>query len=201
MNRGQNFRPDKTRATTENNSRFAMITSAKVQLRNAGLRVTPVRIKVLATLLAERRALSHQDIQERFLKVDRVTLYRVLDSLISVGLAHKIAGFDRVFRYNSGAAAEQVSPNTESNKDNLQHQHGHFKCTRCTKIFCFSSSNTLFLEKTPSSSKSITNSTGGLTLKNLSNQLRQALQEMLDQGFQGHKVELTINGWCIDCTY
>jgi len=197
MNQGQKFRPDTTRTTPKNSSQLAMLDLAKVKLRSASLRVTPIRIKVLAELLEEERALSHQDIQERFLEVGRVTLYRVLDSLISVGLAHKIAGYDRAFRYSSGAA-EQSNPNIDGKKDSFQHQHGHFKCTRCTKVFCFGSSNALPLEKIPSSNANLA---GSLTLTKLSSQLRKTLQDMLDQGFQGHKIELTINGWCTECTY
>jgi len=199
MNQGQNFRSDTdtTGATPKNSSQIDTITTAKSQLRSAGLRVTPIRIQVLAALLQEERTLSHQDMKERFLKVDRVTLYRVLDSLISAALAHKIAGYDRVFRYGIGAAG-QIYPNSNGKKDIFQHQHGHFKCTRCTKVFCFGSGNTLSLEKVPLAG---TNRTSSPTLIELNNQLQKTLKEMLGQGFQSHKIELTINGWCTDCIY
>ena len=98
--------------------------TAAAQLRTVPVRVTAARVDVLAVLLAARSAVSHQDIQDQLATLDRVTLYRALDCLTDAGLAHKIAGDDRVFRYSAG-----------SNGD-LRHPHGHFKCTRCGHLYC-----------------------------------------------------------------
>src|SRR3712207_3455250 len=95
-------------------------TLAERQLREAAVRVTDARVRVLAALLGAPRACSHQDVQEALPDMDRVTLYRALDCLTDAGLAHKIAGEDRIFRYSAGA---------DQSVD--EHQHGHFKCTRC----------------------------------------------------------------------
>ena len=64
---------------------------AEAQLRGASVRLTDARVKVLAALLDAERAFSHQDVQEAFADMDRVTLYRALDCLTDSGLAHKIA--------------------------------------------------------------------------------------------------------------
>lgn len=139
---------------------------AEAQLRAAAVRVTDARVKVLAALLDAQRAVSHQDVQDAFADMDRVTLYRALDCLTAAGLAHKIASDDRVFRYSAGAEHDGVQ----------QHQHGHFKCTRCAKVFCLDS----FGE---------------------ANLLHHALQETLGKGFQSHDIEFTIKGWCADCAH
>ncbi|MFC7516284.1 Fur family transcriptional regulator [Herbaspirillum sp. GCM10030257] len=144
------------------------IARAEVQLRDAAVRLTSARVKVLAALLDAERAFSHQDMQDAFTDMDRVTLYRALDCLTDAGLAHKIAGDDRVFRYSAGAehgAQGDATPH---------HQHGHFKCTRCARVFCLDSI-----------------AEAGL--------LRNALEESLGKGFQSHDIEFTIKGWCADC--
>ena len=94
-------------------------------LRAAGARVTRPRVAILAALLDSDRALSHHEVEKRVdLRpgIDRVTVYRVLDWLSGLGLAHKIAGADRVSRYN---AAEHV-----------HRSHAHFQCERCGTVIC-----------------------------------------------------------------
>jgi Fur family ferric uptake transcriptional regulator len=143
-------------------------------LRQAQVRATDARLSVLALLLESRHALSHLELQNRLAELDRVTLYRALDCLTAAGLAHKIAGDDRVFRYSTG---------NEAGSDNavrgIQHQHGHFKCTRCDKLFCLDD------ELQPHS---------------LKEQLQATLLNTLGKGFQNHDIEVTIKGWCADCS-
>lgn len=146
---------------------------AESLLRDASVRSTAARIKVLAALLDAPRALSHQDVQDAFKDMDRVTLYRALDCLTDAGLAHKIAGDDRVFRYSAGAEHGLVD---DTNGHVPHHQHGHFKCTRCSKVFCLDSIGEAGL-------------------------LQSALQESLGKGFQSHDIEFTIKGWCDECTH
>lgn len=101
---------------------------AHKRLLDVGARATPARERVLDILLAGPRALSHQEIEaaarESGLDFDRVTLYRVLDWLVTQGLAHKIEGRDRVWRFNAVTVTE------------AEHGHAHFHCSRCGKVFC-----------------------------------------------------------------
>jgi Fur family transcriptional regulator, ferric uptake regulator len=138
---------------------------AESQLRGAAVRITTARVKVLAALLQGERAYSHQEMQDAFTEMDRVTLYRALDCLTDAGLAHKIAGDDRVFRYSAGAEHPVDAPH---------HQHGHFKCTRCARMFCLDSVADPAM-------------------------LQEALQKTLGNGFRSHDIEFTIKGWCADC--
>jgi len=160
-------------------------TRAEDWLRAAAVRSTGARIKVLSALLETHSALTHQDIQERFHDIDRVTLYRTLDCLTEAGLAHKIAGDDRVFRYSAGAEhgphAHHPHQHGAAAQPPAQHQHGHFKCTRCARIFCLE--------------PAAPNRAG-----NLDKQLRALLRDSLGPGFEGHDIELTIKGWCGDCS-
>ena len=106
--------------------RAAKIPQAEQLIRATGARITRPRVEVLAVLLAAERALSHHEVEQRLnasLGIDRVTVYRVLDWLREQGLAHRIAGEDRVSRYN--AAGEEHS-----------HSHAHFHCERCGTVIC-----------------------------------------------------------------
>ena len=157
---------------------------AESQLRTTSVRATDARIKVLAALLGARYAFSHQDIQDTLVDMDRVTLYRALDSLTDAGLAHKIAGDDRVFRYNAGI--EEIEHGKHQTQ---QHQHGHFKCTRCAKVFCIDNVDEQLLAADSKQNDH----------PSLRQQLQKVLQSTLGKGFQSHEIELTIKGFCADC--
>lgn len=57
-------------------------------------------------------------------QVDRVTIYRVLDWLADVGLAHKAADGLGVFHFSA------------SDPDGKHAQHIHLRCTGCGGTFC-----------------------------------------------------------------
>ncbi|MDP2154493.1 MAG: transcriptional repressor [Sulfuricella sp.] len=112
----------------------------------AGERPTPARCAVLATLLAAERALTHLEIGKRLgegIKVNRVTLYRVLEWLVQHRLAHKIAGEDRVWRFNASLPAEEAS-----------HRHAHFQCNRCGSVSCLEGMPTAFALSLPAGFRS-----------------------------------------------
>ncbi len=104
-----------------------MVTLTKL-LRAANVRVTPARVRVLEILLGSTTALSHADLETRLPDADRVTLYRVLDSLVVCGLALKAVDARGVFRFSASAAKRQ-------HKDHL-----HFRCIACGAVFCLKSS-------------------------------------------------------------
>lgn len=118
------------------------IADAERQIRATGERVTQPRVAVLALLMAAEHASTHQDVAGAIAShhpIDRVTVYRVLDWLVEVGIAHRIAGDDRVWRFmlNPGDA------------DSPHHQHAHFTCTRCAQTFCLNDMPTRFNFKLP----------------------------------------------------
>jgi Fur family ferric uptake transcriptional regulator len=104
---------------------------AREMLRARGARVTLPRARVLACLLDAGEALSHLEVQRRLElgaaveAVDRVTLYRVLEWLVDAGLAHRVSGPDRVFRFSAQTSHAM---------------HGHFRCAACARMFCLEES-------------------------------------------------------------
>lgn len=93
-------------------------------LRTAGVKVTPGRILVLDALLAATQPVSHADIEALLPDADRVTLYRVLDSLVACGLALKAVDARGVYRFSSSSVRRE-------------HQgHVHFRCVDCGGVFC-----------------------------------------------------------------
>ncbi len=91
-----------------------------------GGRVTRARVAVLELLLSSPHPLSHEEIATRLagggLAPDRVTLYRALDWLVEQGIAQRLAGNDRAWRF------EAVRGDS--------HRHAHFHCDRCGHVIC-----------------------------------------------------------------
>ncbi len=103
---------------------------ARAVLEATGERVTAARVKVLACLSIAKGAVSHRDIEIALSsrKMNRVTLYRVLDWLVDQGLVFRLTGADRVGRY----AAADCEHGT----------HAHFHCTACGKTVCLEDMST-----------------------------------------------------------
>ncbi len=99
-------------------------TSAAEQLRAAGVKVTPARLRVLEAISEVDRPLRHAELEAQLATINRVTLYRVLDSLVSCGLAFKLADDRGVFRFATVAARRQHA------------SHAHFRCVDCGAVFC-----------------------------------------------------------------
>ena len=99
------------------------------QIRAAGVKVTRGRVRVLDALHAARQPLSHAELEaqsggSREVAMDRVTLYRILDSLVACGLALKAVDTRGVFRFSAAGAQRQHA------------SHIHFRCTDCGGVFC-----------------------------------------------------------------
>jgi Fur family ferric uptake transcriptional regulator len=95
---------------------------AEALIRATGDRVTSARVQILAVLLDAGSAMTHNEIETRLGKrvsVDRVTVYRVLDWLTHVGLAHRITESDRIWRFIARPGGRSASG-------------AHFTCTCCS---------------------------------------------------------------------
>lgn len=107
-----------------------VVTDIKDLLRDHGLKITPVRLRVLEILLKSDTALSHGDITEQLAdeSIDKVTLYRTLNAFNEKGIVHKVATEDRNWLYAILVSGEKhVEP---------EYSHAHFICDDCEKIFC-----------------------------------------------------------------
>ncbi len=99
---------------------------AEAMIRCTGGRATSGRVRILAILLAEQRAVTHHEIEERLSgghSLDRVTLYRVLEWLSKKCFVHRLVRDDRAWRFRA-------------NIDVHPHQHAHFECMRCIRVIC-----------------------------------------------------------------
>lgn len=103
-------------------------------LKNHGLRKTKGRLSVLQCFLQYGKALSHADISERLpAKMDRVTLYRILQSFESQGLIHKVPDDQLANKY---ALCDHQHDKMHAHTDN----HAHFKCQACGETICLEQS-------------------------------------------------------------
>lgn len=91
-----------------------------------GGRVTRTRVAVLEVLLDAEHPLSHEEIGDILAAGgdahDRVTLYRALDWLVERGIARRLSGGDRAWRFEAVRAQG--------------HRHAHFHCRRCGHVLC-----------------------------------------------------------------
>jgi Fur family ferric uptake transcriptional regulator len=97
-------------------------------LKKHGLRRTIAREAILQLLTRARRPLSHQDIlkhRKMLGSLDRVTVYRTLETLLEAGLLHRIQGTDGVWRFCRHESAEKCGGN-----------HIHFLCSACNQMSC-----------------------------------------------------------------
>jgi Fur family ferric uptake transcriptional regulator len=104
------------------NATPSIVKRARRRLRDVGQRSTAHRAQVLAELTAAARPMSHHELEARLAPIDKVTLYRVLDWLVAQGIAHRVAGIDRVWRFAVTAVGHS--------------RHAHFECSRCSKVVC-----------------------------------------------------------------
>ena len=100
--------------------------AAQIAIRKTGARVTLARVQVLALLLREEQALTHQQIESKLCRAygtDRVTIYRVLEWLMQNGLVNRVAVGDRTWRFDAIEADQS-------------HGHAHFQCDECGTVTC-----------------------------------------------------------------
>lgn len=105
-----------------------MAHTAKKLLQDKKLRVTPVREQVLTALMTKGHALSASDIELAFDYVDRITLYRTLNTFEEKGLIHKVVDGTKVAKF---AICEEHCDEGHHHDD-----HVHFHCEDCGNTYC-----------------------------------------------------------------
>ncbi|MBN2329331.1 MAG: transcriptional repressor [Candidatus Omnitrophica bacterium] len=95
-------------------------------LRKANLRCTRGRVDVLQVLLESPDPTTHEDLHKKLqgTGINRVTVYRVLETLQKSGIVHRVEAGDRIWRF---AVCGRMHPG---------HCHPHFICRQCGKIEC-----------------------------------------------------------------
>ena len=96
-------------------------------LGNAKLRATHQRKVVLGLLIEKASPLSHSEISSMLAEpLDKVTLYRTLQTLTAAGIAHQVQGLDGVWRFCAHDPQSKGCPG----------DHPHFLCLHCGKMIC-----------------------------------------------------------------
>ena len=91
------------------------------------LRNTEKRRSILSLFLTNNHALSSKMIEDKFnQKIDRVTLYRLLNSFEEHGVIHKVVN------QNNETFYAKCNSCQVDHKD----EHLHFHCNICQKIYC-----------------------------------------------------------------
>ncbi|WP_457571178.1 Fur family transcriptional regulator [Desulfovulcanus sp.] len=97
-------------------------------LHDAGLETTSHRIMVLSFIINRKCPVTAQEILQELTKqsrINKVTLYRILDLLVEKKIIYRHSAGDRSFRYCLVSA---------ENRDG----HCHFYCKECGKMQCIS---------------------------------------------------------------
>jgi len=99
---------------------------ARHMLKEAELYCTEARIAILNTLQEAQCPLSQNQIAERLAQkaLNKVTIYRTLDSLVEAGLVHRAFMHQRAWHF------ELADHCTETQC------HPHFTCTACGQTHC-----------------------------------------------------------------
>ncbi|AUP80053.1 Fur family transcriptional regulator [Flavivirga eckloniae] len=93
-------------------------------------RKTASQEEILSILKDSNSALNHEMLQGKLSsKIDRATIYRVLNRFSEDGLVHKIIGDD-------GKQYFALCLNCDKEKKQHTHNHFHFKCLTCGKVEC-----------------------------------------------------------------
>jgi len=95
------------------------------------LKKTPGRLKVLSVLSAHvGRGLSELELEQLVVpKMDRVTIYRTLNTFLENHIVHKISDDEGVTRY-------ALCASDCGHAQHHEHDHVHFKCDTCKTTEC-----------------------------------------------------------------
>ena len=97
------------------------------KLLNKNVKPTAMRELVLNALLEQNVAISLSDLEKKFNRVDKVTLYRTLKTFEENKLIHSI---------DDGTGSVKYALCAENCQCNPHDLHVHFFCTECKHTYC-----------------------------------------------------------------
>ena len=97
------------------------------KLTSRNIKPTAMRELVLDILTEQKMAISLSDLEQKFHKSDRVTLYRTLKTFEEKKLIHSI---------DDGTGAVKYALCKESCQCHPEELHVHFFCLKCQHTFC-----------------------------------------------------------------
>lgn len=94
-------------------------------------RNTAAKTEILKLINHSPVALSHAEIQSALNGLcDRVTIYRVLERLITEDEVHKVVNLEGVVKYASCHSCSSEEKHIHT------HNHAHFSCEKCKEVTC-----------------------------------------------------------------
>lgn len=109
----------------------------KELLNSRSLKATSTRLNLLTAMHQYESAMPYSAIQKAFKSIDRVTLYRTLESLKEQGVIHK------AFQENKDTYFAICG--MKCGENHHHHDHVHFKCEKCNAVTCEKLSNNVEL--------------------------------------------------------
>jgi len=97
-------------------------------LRSKSLKATSARLNLLTQMSEYKSAMPSSTIQRKLKSLDRVTLYRTIESLKEHGIIHK------AYQENNESYYALCGSRCSHNHHN--HDHIHFKCVKCDAVTC-----------------------------------------------------------------
>ena len=92
-------------------------------------RSTPAKKEVIKLLKSSESAMSQEMIEEKVKgKMDRVTIYRILNSFCEDGIIHRVLSDEG--KYYFALCEDDCQPEEHT------HDHFHFRCLNCQKVEC-----------------------------------------------------------------
>lgn len=112
-----------------------MSVRAESILKTHALRRTPVRLGVLDVLAGNRHPLDATEIISKLPShIDRVTVYRTLNTFVDKKIVHRVRGEDRSWRYAAGEPSG--AGGLKHGGGEASHHHAHFVCDDCGEVEC-----------------------------------------------------------------
>ncbi|MDE5417637.1 transcriptional repressor [Ancylomarina sp. DW003] len=97
------------------------------KLKSKNIRPTAMRQLVLQVLIDQNTAISLPELEQKFEKADKATLYRTLKTFEEKRLIHHI---------EDGTGAVKYALCHEKCNCHLEDLHVHFLCTKCNQTYC-----------------------------------------------------------------
>lgn len=104
-----------------------MLENSDNLLNNRNIKPTAMRELVLKVLTEQTTAISLAELEHKFHKADKVTLFRTLKTFEENKLIHSI---------DDGTGSVKYALCTETCQCNPQDLHVHFFCTQCQHTYC-----------------------------------------------------------------
>lgn len=101
------------------------------KLENKDIKPTAMRLLVLRKMVEATAAISLKDLEDKFERADKATLYRTLKTFEEKKLIHSIEDGSGSLKYALCEEGCECEP---------EDQHVHFHCTTCGETYCLTKS-------------------------------------------------------------